>query len=245
MLGTVPNAKYAFLFFEPTVKGLPRSQYLDEVFGTAWEMDNSKHKVPVREWFVRSWPALMPDVLTPRVTEGAGTEFMHADIVNLHAGTGSGTVVPDHLEFEEYLDKKYLESDGAPEPEGWNRLFSHGGPNAGCLLNRKQLARLWGVDGWGIDDVFDTQRPCFGSCHWTNGLQVPPDSPGAVRCGRERFCMSCDNFYAALHKNAPAHAWSMVSRLLAESLRMTEAAGENVFARLPQHMCDGLGCNCF
>jgi len=245
LLGTVPNCKYAFLFFEPSVKGLPRSQYLDDMFGTAWEMDNSKHKVPVREWFVRSWPALMPDVLTARVTESSGTDFMHADLLSLQSGTGNGILVPDHVEFEEFLDKRYMESEGTPEPDGWQRLISQGGPTAGYLLNRKQLAHIWGIDGWGIDDVYDAQKPCFGSLHWSNGLQCAPDAPGAVRCGQQRFCMSCDHFYAALHRCAPAHGWSMVSRLLAESIQMTEASGENVFAKLPQHVCDGLGCSCF
>jgi hypothetical protein len=72
------------------------------MFGTAWEMDNNKHKVPVREWFVRSWPALMPDVLTSRVPESSGTKFMHADLLTLHSGSGNSILVPDHVGFEEF-----------------------------------------------------------------------------------------------------------------------------------------------
>ena len=113
----------------------------------------------------------------------------------------------------------------------------------GPLLGRRDLAELWGVTGGRIDEGFSSLHPCVQKCDLITGFASPAGA--GVVCGSERYCFECELWYRILAESPPAHAFSILPRVLSASSHSSAATGTKPgWASAPSHSCDGDGCGC-
>lgn len=255
VLSGLPDHRYACLLLEPVPETCAPSPMLDDVFGEAFVISKSKSKTPAaRDWRVRSWPPLADGDLTERKIDRsvADAEKFQRALLDMRAGTPADVSLPSPEDIEMYYDCQNVES--TQRDNGQVAAFSllhrptgHGA-DAGQppkMLDRADLARLWGVDGWDIDQAFSRVSPCCGWCSWATGFQAAQSSHDATPCGAGRWCYKCDQWYALLHACPPPHVWTLLEPLLRKSLGKQSAGTAAHFAKLTVHSCDGSGCGCY
>ena len=240
---------------EPVPDHNVASQMLDKIFGEPWIVSKSKVKVPspVR-WRIRSWPVLVETDLSERKVDRtqSDSEKFHPALLDARC-EGADLSLPSPEDIETYYDSHFGDTStqrDITQVEAFKLLHCVAAPAPGSgasamLLDRGDMARLWGVDGWNIDKAYSRVSPCCGWCTCSTGFQAPPGSPGATACGRGRWCFTCDAWYTMLNNTPPPHAWALLDVLLKKSLQMKNSEGNNHFSRLPSHSCDGSGCGCY
>jgi hypothetical protein len=251
-----PDNRYAYIVVEPVPLTGASSPMLDEVFGAAWVVPKQRTKVPTCEWRVRCWPALSDLQLPERKVDPSPLDAkFHRALVEFQANAGHSKVsLPTPEDFDSYLETAAMEAGGdrslskLPNSELLRSYGSeaeaHSG-SSGQLLDRSQLARLWGVDGWNIDVSYNQVAPCLGTCCWSTGFLPIAGSYDGIKCGEGRWCIECDNWYSLLHRTAPPHVWNLLPALLREHLRQQAPSGRDDFAKLAVHSCNGTGCGCY
>jgi len=111
------------------------------------------------------------------------------------------------------------------------------------LLSRTDLARLWGVEGWAIDQTFDRVLPCHKSCSLGTGFAVSAGGGDlSTVCGVSRWCYPCDAWYAVLHAAPPPHVFTVLQKVLHKIFSQSTGGPNNLFTKMPHHVCDGSDC---
>ena len=252
----LPDNRYAALFLEPVPANKAPSQLLDQYFGEPWIIPRSKTKIPTScLWRCRSWPVLSELDLSERKVERIDTDNyrIHASLLP-SCGEGPEVSLPSPDEVESFYD-------ALADPAGTQRDLSTvdafkvihsvtsasaAGSAPGHLLDRADLARLWGVDGWQLDTTFSQVAPCHTLCAMNTGFAVTLGGlEETTRCGVGRWCYPCDRWYALLHATPPPHTYTLLHKLLQKTFSQSVAGMHSHFAKLPMHTCDGNGCGCF
>ena len=255
-LAGLPDNRYAALLIEPVPQNNAPSQLLDQYFREAWNIPKQKTKIPTSSrWRCRSWPVLVEGDLSERKVERVDTDCLrfHNSLLQMR-GDGPEVSLPTPEEVEAYYDD--LGSPGGSQRdlctvEAFKLMHSvapttSAGMAPGQLLDRGDLARLWGVDGWQIDTAFSRVAPCHTQCAMTTCFEASlGGAEGTTRCGVGRWCYPCDQWYAMLHATPPPHTYTLLHKLLQKTFSQTVAGTKSHFAMLPQHTCDGSGCGCY
>ena len=218
-------------------------------FGDAWDVSQQKTRVPARPWRFRSWlPIAEQDFQVHRSEATPGEEGWAPGLRSSRAGL-KDVFMPMMEELEEYNDATAF-SDGSAPPSNTYELFEVKqqkpdvpGSAATRLLNRSELASLWGVGGWGIDEAFSRVHPCCVRCDSITGFASDKGMSG-VACGAARYCIHCEAWYKMLIDSAPAHAHSLIHNVLHQSLLMPGPSGSQPgWASVESHSCDEAGCS--
>ena len=256
LLANLPDNRYACLTIEPVPDHNAPSIMLDQIFGDSWTINKAKTRVPTAtQWRVRSWPALSDADLAERKIDRSASdvERFHSSLLERHTD-GTDVSLPTPEDIEQYYDGLLTDMSSQRDLsnlEAFKLLHStsssgSGGSGPAKLLERSDLARLWGVDGWNIDSAFSRLLPCTGVCFMSTGFKAPPQrDEGATNCGTGRWCFTCDQWYAMLNNCPPPHAWTLLEVALRRVLAAQTSQGSTHFSRLPSHSCDGSGCNCY
>ena len=238
--------RLAFVCSDPVVPYSSRTELLDKVFGPAFEVSAAKTKVPTSPWRFRSHPALSSsDLAVRKVTDTTAEHIFVKEIRDFRAGTADELQLPSMQELEEYNDVVSFENKehGGANVYGLLQTAVSGagsGESPGRLLSRADLGRLWGLEGWAIDEAHSRLHPCFARCDCLTGFSV---SQGGVTCGESRYCMSCESWYKCLLDSPPPHMFSLIGKVLRASLdTKAPCATVPAWADLKPHSCDGEGC---
>ena len=252
----LPDNRYAFLFIEPVPANNAASQFLDQYFGEPWNIPRNKTKIPTScLWRCRSWPVLSEGDLSERKVERIDTDCyrFHGSLL-ASRGEGPEVSLPTPEEVEAYYDD--LGAPGGTQRDlctvdAFKLIHSvspasAAGSAPGQLLERADLARLWGVDGWQLDTTFSRVAPCHTVCAMTTGFAASlGGAEETTRCGVGRWCYPCDQWYAMLHATPPPHTYTLLHKLLQKTFSQPVAGTNSHFAKLPLHTCDGSGCGCY
>ena len=257
VLSGLPDNRYVFLLVEPLPSNGAASPMLDQFFGEPWDISQHKTKIPTSsKWRLRSWPETSVSDLAVRIVECTEEDAQRFDSSLLaFRSDGSAVTLPTPEDVESYYDD--LGSPGGSQRDMGTveafKLMHHtsSGPGSGAreppkLLNRVDLARLWGVDGWSIDQTFSRVLPCHETCALSTGFAATVGgSDVTTSCGQGRWCYPCDQWYAVLHAAPPPHTYTLLHKLLRGTFSRATAGPNNHFAKLPLHQCDGSGCGTY
>ena len=219
-------------------------------FGEGWEIPQAKTRVPCKPWRFRSWPAVAEqDLHVDRVDPSPEEEAFAADLRAMRAGLKPDVCLASMEELEQHNDSVNFNDGGAQAANSYE-LFAvkqkMADGSTGCatrLLNRGELAHLWGVRGWGIDEAFNRVHPCCGRCDAITGFACDKGMLG-VACGAARYCIHCEGWYKMLLDSAPAHAHSLIFKVLHQSLLMAAPSGTQPgWMSVESHSCDDAGCS--
>ena len=245
-LQPILDNKLAFMSADPVVPHSARAELLGKVFGKAFEVTAAKARVPASAWRFRSHPAISESDLAVRKVDVTSADDIYAkELRELREGSRDDPVLPCAQELEEYNDVvSFGDKDhgGANVYELLQTAAAGGGSGAGArrLLSRADLSRLWGLEGWAIDEAHLRLHPCCGRCDALTGFPV---TAGGVSCGESRYCMRCESWYKRLFDSPPPRIFSLISRVLRASLEMKAPCGiAPGWADLQPHSCDGEGC---
>ena len=174
------DKKYAFLVLSPLRGSTTQDSLLDAAFGKPWELTPAKTRVPTYPWAVRTWPSTQPEELQSRTLNPQPADDIFAPKVReLRQGTTVDKVeLPPLNVLEDYNDSLAFsdgkEVDRPPNFDLLQAVRSSGGdhPRPAGMLNRTELARLFGVDGWEIDTAHARLVKCTGRCDPLSGFPL-------------------------------------------------------------------------
>ncbi len=243
----ITDNRLAFVCTDPVAGHAGSADLLDKMFGRAFEIASHKTKVPVHPWHFRSFPvAAESDLSTRRVQCTPADELFATEIQELRRGSGQGLVFPTIQELEDYSDAVSFGDSRDSAAENVYKLLQVACPSSSApagarrLLSRAELARVWGIDGWNIDEARQRLQPCCKRCDALTGFPV---AAGGVACGDARWCMHCEGWYKLLVETPPPHAFSLILPVLRASLQMKAPGGTSPgWSDLNMHVCSDSGC---
>lgn len=244
----LPDNRLAYVCVDEKPPTDPFPKFLDKTFGDPVEVSSLRTKVPAQQWRMRSWPPLQGSDMPIRELEDTTLDQrLHEDLRKLRREGMDNVSLPSCDELDEIND---LVAFGDLKESEVPRKFAllrtqpvvGSGDAKGKLLTRNELAELWGLSGWNLDESYTRLKPCMQRCDPLTGFQLAPNVQG-VACGDNRYCAHCETWYRCLMDSAPAHAFSVLPRLLQRSLQMSEPTGtEPGWSILDNHDCEKMGC---
>ena len=242
--------KCAYVVFNPSAPAPVSSSLLDVAFGKSWMATSCTTLVPTWPWFVRSWPRTTPEDLRTWAPTPIDNEIFAAAVRTLREGlvTEEPIEFPRYSEMEAYNDRVFADNQfDRPAPKGYEvlRVRPNNCSRSG-FLNRNDLSRLFGVDGYGAVAAHSRLYPCSVRCDPLSGCPVSEGSSVmSVQCGHDRYCMHCEMWYRMLTESAPAPVLSLIIPVLYDTLKKVACTRTvQPWSLVPPHSCDGQGCGC-
>ena len=246
----LPDNRCAYVVLNPSTPAPVTSSLLDTAFGKSWTATSSTTRIPTWPWHVRSWPTTCPEDLRSWTSTPVDNDIFSAEARSMREGLlpAEPIEVPRFEEMETYNDRVFSDSHiDRPAPKSYDvlRVAPNGSSRTG-FLNRGELSRLFGVDGWGGDTAHARLYPCCVRCDPLSGCPVAEGSSVmSVVCGHNRYCMHCEMWYRMLTESAPSPVLSLIAKVLCDTLKKTAPAGTvQPWSLVPPHSCDGQGCGC-
>ena len=222
---------------------------LTKIFGDPWVMNPASLRVPQHQFTVRCRPSGShePSAVRRTLERSSFTENLHGSLVALFSNTAAFDLeLPSLTDIENILDKQSLcmqlnETEtlalarmSVAEPVGGSKLL---GKNR--LLNRANLAAVFGLQSWNLNEHWNVKMPCTPMINSVTGIPVNKDNPEAVLCGQLRWCRSCSEYYDALMSTPSPHlVQEVVARLVQDSFFAGIVQRGSITADdLPVHVC--------
>jgi hypothetical protein len=228
---------------------------LNKIFGDPWVMSPAVLRVPQPSFTIRCRPSGNHEVTAVRrsLEKSHAAANLHASLEPVFVNTAPFELeLPGLLEIESILDKH---ATGVPlsdvETLSLARVSQHvpgasATPASKCrLLTRMNLAAIFGLESWHLNEHWNVKMPCSPLVNCITGIPVTRDSPEARPCGEPRWCRSCSEYYDALMLGPSPHLLQEVVQRLVKDAFFADSVNRPSIAEedLPPHLCTSPSCN--